>query len=155
MEYKTLGDTLSTAEFNGFVCLLRHNATLREEFTINNNIIHGLYGDYSFDLTDAIILDNGVFLSNETKANPYSITLSNPIFSNSNYILTLKLMSIEDYNICIEEATDFTRYETMEIPLSIGSNPLSFEDYDDGVIVLFDVILNINHNKSIITIIEE
>ena len=64
-EYYSIGDQLTTAEFNSIITLLRRNIKHQDTFTINNTIT-GKYGTYEFDLEDVTILETGIIITNQT-----------------------------------------------------------------------------------------
>ena len=63
--YFSVGDSLTTAEFNSIVSLLRHNVVNVDGIRINDSV-NGVYGVYEFDISDTTILDNGIVVSDET-----------------------------------------------------------------------------------------
>lgn len=147
MDYKRLGDTLTTADYNAYVSLLKYNTSLSENFTIDNPTIKGIYADYEFNFENATIVDNGLLVTNETKSATNSVKLKNPIFKNSNYNLKFKVMSITDYNM-LNEGTDNITYTDFEIILKNSNNTVNLDlsSYDNGLVILFDVEVNIKHN---------
>ena len=147
MEYKTLGSILTTEDYNAYVSLLKYNTTLSERFTISNSLVNGVYADYEFGFENATIIDNGLLITNESKSSVNTIGLVNPIFKNSDYILTFKIMSIDDYNV-FNETTYNIHYTNMELTLTNDDNivELDLTSYENNLVILFDVEVLIKHN---------
>ncbi|MBR0471075.1 MAG: hypothetical protein IJI98_00070, partial [Methanosphaera sp.] len=99
MDYKEIGDSLTTEEFNAIVSLLKHNKTLIDELEISNGAITGEYGTYTFDLESTTVVDNGILITDETLTSLETVTLSNPVFNNATYTLHLTVISMEEPNI--------------------------------------------------------
>ena len=61
----SLGDKLTTSDFNKIVHLLRHNHILADILHLDIGLVNGLYGDYRFISDDSIktITDNGILIT--------------------------------------------------------------------------------------------
>ena len=150
MEYKTLGSSLSLADYNAYVSLLKYNTSLAETFEINSSTVKGVYADYEFNFENATIVNDGLLVTDESKASTNTIELKNPIFKNSNYILSFKVMSIEDYNLC-NEGTDNISYTDFQVVLTNDEKvaALDLSGYENGLVILFNVEVLIKHNIEI------
>ena len=147
--YFDIGDTLTTAEFNSIVSLLRHFSSFNDSIVIGEEIT-GKYGTYEFGIDGCTILDTGIVITDETIAVAPKVKLTNPIFPNSTYTLQLKVLSYDGVNILDDDAgelviTDLnvklTTDEWVTIPLT---------DLSDGDIISLNTNLAITHDKTII-----
>ena len=77
INYKNIGDTLTDSELNAYASLIAHNKVLKDSFKLKNGVITGNYGKYTFDLTNASIVDNGILITDETLSNNITVKLSN------------------------------------------------------------------------------
>ena len=147
MNYKQLGDTISEVEFLDFVTLIRANTILSEDIVIKN-IIAGLYGDYKFqNINEFTILDYGILVTDNSQF--LNVQLDNPKILTT-YILELKIMSIEDYNLCLEEKKDFMNYSTLTIELDMdNATEIPLSSISDGGVILFNCKVYIRQDKYI------
>ena len=143
--YKGINDTLSDAEFNGYIQLLRIH-DISEEIEIDN--LNSKYGGYQFDI-EATVLDNGILVTEDTSVN---VTLTNPLFPNSTYTLKLKALNISDVNL-IDRGVSHLTYKNITVdliknePVTIPLTNLDIED-----VILFDAEIVVDHNKPVITL---
>ena len=141
--YKEINDTLSDAEFNGYIQLLR-SKNISEAIEIDN--LNSEYGDYLFDI-DATVLDNGILVTEDTSLN---VTLNNPLFPNSTYTLKLKALNISDVNL-IDRGISHLTYKNVSVdliknePVTIPLTNLDIED-----VILFDAEVVVDHNQPVL-----
>ena len=147
MDLKTIGSSMTVGEFNAYVSLLRGNIYFAEQISMNPSNVIGKYAVYGFNFNDATIVDKGILITDETKSAENSIEIF-PIFTHSSYHLTFTLMSIEDYNLFVEDSNDYIETETFEIVLSNDENSrvLDFSEYENNMVLLFDVGVKILHD---------
>jgi hypothetical protein len=147
--YFDVGDTLTTAQFNSIVSLLRHFSSFNDPITIAEEVT-GSYGKYEFDIAGCTILDTGIVITDETRAVAPKVKLSNPQFPNSTYTLQLKVLSYDGVNILDDDTGDLvttdlnvtlTEDEWVTIPLT---------DLNDGDIISLNTNAEITHDKTII-----
>lgn len=150
-DYYKIGDTLSTAQYNSIVQLLRNNHTLTDEITIKNGLVTGEYGDYTFNIESTTIVDNGILITNETLSNIGTVTLSNPAFNNATYKLYLTVYSTEDVNIMTDETTTDITTTTLELTLT-NAVPVNipFDTTDKYAVIGFDARITILQDKPVI-----
>ena len=146
MELKSIGDNLTSAEFNAYVCLLRNFVTLNETFRIQDTII-GEYGRYDFDFNDSTLTDKGVLITSETLSATNTISLSNPLFMSSNYHFVFNLINITDYNQ-LSEKEDYIETEQLEVILNSDEDSaiIDLSPYDEGMVLLLDCRLIVTHD---------
>ena len=146
--YKSIGDNLTTAEFNAIVQLLRNNHILTDPLHIKNGTLNGEYGEYTFDIDSTTIVDNGILITNETLTNLGTVTLTSPSFNNATYTLYLTVYSYDDVNIMADETTTDPTITTLEIEL-IKDTPVNipFNTLTSSCIVSFDAHINIKQDK--------
>ena len=155
MNYKTIGEEITEAEFNAYVCLLRQHGGINENLVIEAAVMENEYGTFNFNFDGATLVDNGILITEETKENPPNILLENALFENSSYTLMFKVMSIEDYNLYEDTRQNFISYETFSLELEEGAAiDLPVSELEEGKVILFDVLFSIKHDKPVIQIIE-
>lgn len=156
MDFKTIGESLTTEEFNAFVTLIRQNNTVIRRFGITENIINSEYFTLEFDFNNITILNNGILITDKTKANPPHVELTNNTFKHSTYTLNLKVLDRENYNIYTRDNGNAV-YETLSIILSENEETVfDLSSLENGLIILFDdANVTITHDKPTIKIIEE
>lgn len=146
INYKNIEDTLTTAELNAYASLLAHNKILIDIFRLKNGTIAGNYGEYTFDLSTASIVDNGILITDETLSNNITVKLSNPT-QYATYTLHFSVVRYGDASI-LDEPTD--NIETFDLSLDLVDGetvniPLTdLQEYD---IILFDTLLTVKHDK--------
>ena len=146
-----LGHELTLSEYNGFVQLLRACVPFEDNIKIKDNVTHGTYADYRFNLADVTIVDNGILITEETlTANP-TVRLLNPLFKNSSYTLKLDVFSISDVNVLSDNSRDNITHETLTVPLTLDTDvELDLGELDFNRIISFNASVEINHDKPII-----
>lgn len=148
-DFKSIGDQLTDEEFNSIVQLYR-SKSFTDNIQIINSLVNGAYADYLFNLESTTIVDNGVLITKETLGNIGTVRLLNPVFKNSEYILHLKVFTVEDFNIDMSD-TDNILVTDLTVPLSVNQDVnIPFEALDLNNIVGFDATVNIAHNQNII-----
>lgn len=147
MNYKGVGDTITEVEFLDFVTLLRANAILSEDISISN-AVNGTYGDYKFkNINDFTLLDYGALVTDNTAS--LIVKLENPKILTT-YILELRIMDIEDYNLCLEEKKDFTKFSSLTAELDMNNaTPISLSGISDGSVILFGCKVYVRQDKYI------
>ena len=145
-EYYSIGDKLNTDQFNGIVQLIRNHIKNNDHLTLKQGLNNGDYGDYEINIDDATIVDNGILITEETLQNTNTITLTNPSFYYSRYILTLTVLEYATPGI-----GDNTRPETITSTIEIELNKeeptiLPFDDLTVGSVVLFESQVQIDHS---------
>ena len=145
-EYHSIGDTLNVNEFNGIIQLIRNHIKNDETLTLKQGVINGKYGDYEINIDNATIIDKGILITEETLQNNNTITLHNPSFYYSRYLLTLTIIEYESPGI-----GDSTRPETVTTTLEIELNKeestiLPFDELTVGSVVLFESTIQIDHS---------
>ena len=148
--YKDIGDSLTTEEFNSLIQLLKYNVPFTEEIKINKSNIQGLYGEYIFNLNSSTLVDNGILITNETLESLGTVRLNNPVFKDSNYVLTLKVYHISDININNENSSNI-EVTTLEINLMKDIDiEIPFRTIEKDYIIGFDGTISISHNSPVI-----
>jgi len=145
-DYYSIGDKLNTDQFNGIVQLIRNHIKNNDHLTLKQGLNNGDYGDYEINIDDATIVDNGILITEETLQNTNTITLKNPSFYYSRYILTLTVLEYATPGI-----GDNTRPETITSTIEIELNKeeptiLPFDDLTVGSVVLFESQVQIDHS---------
>ena len=150
VNFKAIGDRITTGELNAYVSLLRHNKLLNDYIRIKNGEVNGTYSKYIFDINSSTIVDNGILITDETLQSLGTVKLSNPVFANATYTLTLTVLSMEEINILELDGND---PEEAKIQITLEENvevPIPFETLNKYCIILFDAELIIKHDKPII-----
>ena len=150
-DYFTIGDHLTTSEFNAFVQVLKSKLNITDNIRATDGTVKGNYGDYKFDLTDVTIVDNGILITEETlSANP-TVKLIHPIFRNSTYTLKLDVFSVSDVNVMDDYNTDNITHDTLEVVLEENTDvAISLGSLDFNKIVSFNAVIDIVHDQPVI-----
>ena len=147
MDYKEIGDSLTTEEFNAIVSLLKHNKTLIDELEISNGAITGEYGTYTFDLESTTVVDNGILITDETLTSLGTVTLSNPVFNNATYTLHLTVISMEEPNILDDNKSETT---TTDLTITLQKDTavqIPFETLTNYCIIIFNASIEIKQDQ--------
>ncbi|MBR1610731.1 MAG: hypothetical protein IJ672_04470, partial [Methanobrevibacter sp.] len=145
-----IGDTISTNDFNNYIQLLRDNIEFKDEISINDGLVHGVYADYNFNLDNVTVVDNGILITEETITSTVTVRLVDPIFRDDTYQLKVKVFSVQDINVMESDQSnivtdtfliDLEEFEDVLIPLN---------DLDFSMIVGFDVEVLIKQDTPII-----
>ena len=149
--YFDIGDSLTDAEYNSIVQLLRANHKAYDNLEIRQGTINGEYGDYTFKITGDTITDQGIIVTNETLTDIGSVKLTNPVFNSSTYTLHLRVFHIVDVNIdddnqgnVIVEDVTIELKKNKEIPILLEIS----EDYT--YIIGFGASVEVSHNQPVI-----
>lgn len=146
INYKKIGDTLTDSELNAYASLIAHNKVLKDSFKLKNGKIIGEYGEYTFDLTNASIVDNGILITDETLSNNITVKLSNAT-QYATYTLHFTVIRYGDVNILDEPTENIESFDlsvdlitdtTVNIPLD------TLQEYD---VILFNSNITIKHDK--------
>ena len=151
MDFKNIGDSLSTEDFNAIVSLYRHFIEHNESIRINDEIT-GQYGNYEFDIEDTTILDTGILVTEETITAEPKVRLSENLFKFATYTLQLQVLHYTGVNI-LDDITpsNFKVVDTLEVELETDewvNIPVS--TIEEGYIISFDAKVNIKHDKTIV-----
>lgn len=145
--YKKIGDTLTTAEYNSIVQLIRANGTIEEAIHIQSQPISTEYGDYQFTFT-GLIVDNGIKITSLTTL---KCKLTNQAFSRSTYTLKLKALRIANTNIESDDDTDNKTIIPVTVELVNGTDVnIPTSNLETGDIILFDGTVTITHDKPVL-----
>jgi len=143
--YFDIGDTMTTAEYNALVSLLKHNITHNEPVSIAETVT-GEYGVYEFDIDGTTILDNGIMISEETLFTQPKVRLTNPFFHWGRYTLKLSVLHYE--SVGVESAGNST-ITPVEIELEKDTwVDIPVTDMENGDIILFTSNVKITHDKA-------
>ena len=148
MNFKTIGDQLSTNEFNAIISLYRQFITHYDDLKIDADEVQGKYGTYLFDLDDCDLLDNGIAITEDTITAQPKIKLTNNVFNDSTYTLELTILDITGANILDDTIGDYTSREIVEVTLTPGSW-VSIPLTDLEGVILYDCKVRITHDKVI------
>lgn len=150
-DYFTIGDHLTTSEYNAFVQVLKSKLNITDKIRATDGTVKGDYGEYKFDLADVTIVDNGILITEETlSANP-TVKLIHPIFRNSTYTLKLDVFSVSDVNVMDDYNTDNITHDTLEIVLEENTDvAISLGSLDFNRIVSFNAVIDIIHDQPVI-----
>ena len=147
-DFKSIGDQLTTNEFNGLISMYRNFVTHKDEFDIQDTVI-GDYGKYCFDIQDTTVLDSGLLVTSETISAEPKVKLMDNVFKNSTYTLILEVIHYTGASILDDDPTDFKVTETLEIELVPNEwVPIPVTDIEAGYIISFDAKVNIKHDQT-------
>ena len=155
MPYLNVGDTLTTANYNNLVQVIRDNITLNNPIKIRNGLIHGLYGDYQFNMTDVSLTDKGILITDETLSNEVTVTLLNPVYQHSTYTLILTVATISDVHL--DNSSTDNYYDTTPLEVTLNPNTtvtIPIENLEENRVILYDAIVQVKHDKSYMQQIE-
>ena len=146
INYKNIGDEMSDSDLNAYACFLANNKVLTDSFEIKDGKVTGVYGEYTFDLSNASIVDNGILITDETLSNNITVKLSNAT-QYATYTLHFTVVRYGDVNI-LDETTDNIETFDLSVNLIDGETvniPLdSLQEYD---VIQFQSNITITHNK--------
>lgn len=149
--FKSIGDSLSTNEFNGLISLYRHFKVHQDSIRINDEV-NTDFGKYEFDIEDTTILDTGILITDETISAEPKVKLSNALFSNSTYTLVLEVLHYIGVNI-LDDVTpsNFKVVDTLEVELLPNEwVDIPVTDLEEDYIISFDATVKITHDKTVI-----
>ena len=151
--YFEIGDSLTLAEYNSIVSLLRANTVNNDTIKIADTV-NGVYGDYLFDIDGCTILDSGILITDETTTAQPKVKLVNPKFRYATYTLQLTVIHYTDVNILDDTTDDFKVIETLEIEL-VKNNwvTIPLTDMENGYIIRINANVQITFDKTEIHLI--
>ena len=144
--YYSIGDSLTDAQFNSIVDLIRTNTVNTDAFRLKQGLVNGNWADYTFDIDGTTVTDQGILITDETLTSLGRVMLTNRKLHYTTYTLKLKVYHITDINICDEESA--IEVDTLDIELVEDewvTIPFTLLDYnyivsfDATVEILFDV----------------
>lgn len=148
--YYNIGDSLTMAQFNAYISLLRQNVKHNEEISIKDTV-NGAYGTYLFDIEDTTLIDSGMIVSDETIQAEPKIKLSDWSFTASKYLLKLQILHYTGANILDDNTTDFKVVDTLEIELQRGKwVNIPVESIEKDYIISLNAEIIIDHSTPII-----
>jgi hypothetical protein len=149
--YYGIGDSLTDAQFNSIVDLLRTNTVHNDSFRLKQGLVTGDWGDYTFDIDGTTIVDNGILITDETLTSLGTVMLTNPKFHYTTYTLKLDVYHMTDINVCDDVSDDNIVKDTLSIVLvedELVTIPFNTLDY--SYIVGFDAKVEITHDVPVI-----
>ena len=148
-DYYTIGDQLTTSQFNSYISLLRHNTVHTDTIKIGE-LVTGEYGNYHFDIEGSTILDNGIVVTDETITAQPKVKLTDNVFHYSTYTLKLSILHYTGVNILDDiTPTNNIVVDTLEIELTPNTwIDIPLDDIEQGYIIDFDSTIEIKHNKT-------
>lgn len=145
VNYKNIGDTLSDSELNAYAFLLANKKILTENFKLKNGTIIGDYGEYTFDISTASIVDNGILITEETLSSNITVELSNPT-QYATYTLHFTVIRYNDTHLMDE--TD-ENIETFDLSVDLVKDTaivIPMTDLQEYDIILFDSSITVKHD---------
>ena len=149
----SVGNSLTTAQFNSIVQLLRNNHGISKPISFSQSTIQGDYGEYDFSIKTGFI-DIGILINSShlSTATDFHVKLSNAVFKSSSYTLNMRAMRISNVNITGEDSTDNITYIDVDVPLTNGEFvQIPTTDLAVGDILLYDCNVTITHDQPVIT----
>ena len=148
--YYNIGDSLTMAQFNAYVSLLRQNVKHNDEIHIKDTV-NGEYGTYLFDIDNTTLIDSGMIVSDETISAEPKVKLSDWVFTASKYLLKLQILHYTGANILDDNTTDFKVVDTLEIELQRGKwVNIPVESIEKDWIISLNAEIIIDHSTPII-----
>ena len=148
--YYNIGDSLTMAQFNAYISLLRQNITHSDEIHIKDNVT-GEYGTYLFDIDNTTLIDSGMIVSDETISAEPKVKLSDWVFTASKYLLKLQILHYTGANILDDNTTNFKVVDTLEIELQRGKwVNIPVESIEKDYIISLNAEIIIDHSAPII-----
>lgn len=149
--YYGLDDSLTTAQFNGIVSLLRSSTIHNDTFDILEDVT-GNYGKYLFNIDGCTVLDTGIVVDSDTILAEPKVKLTNNVFHYSTYTLKLPVIHFTGVNIFDGDDDEYIVVDTLEIELvpdTWVNIPLT--TFETGYIISKNAIVEIKHDKPVIT----
>lgn len=147
--YYSIGDSLTDAQFNSIVDLIRTNTVNTDAFRLKQGLVNGNWADYTFDIDGTTVTDQGILITDETLTSLGRVMLTNRKLHYTTYTLKLKVYHITDINICDEESA--IEVDTLDITLVEDewvTIPFTLLDYN--YVVSFDATVEIRHDVPVI-----
>ena len=149
-EYFDITDSLSTAQFNMIVSLLRQNTIHNDTFNMLEEV-KGNYAKYTFDIDGCTITDAGIVIDDDTRQVDPKIKLSDNVFHYSTYVLQLSILHYTGVNILEDSTEDYIVVDTMELELPPNEwVTIPLDDLEDGYIISLHTNVKIKHDKPVI-----
>lgn len=143
--FKSIGNQLSTNEFNGIISLYRQFIKHYDDLKISDEV-QGLYGEYLFDVDGCDIVDNGIAITNNTITAQPKVKLTGNVFTDSTYLLELTILDISGANILDDVTGDYTSRTIIEVEL-VPDTWTNIPLTDLEGVILFDCRVIISHDK--------
>lgn len=149
-EYFDIADSLSTAQFNMIVSLLRQNTIHNDTFNMLEEVT-GNYGKYTFNIDNCTITDAGIVIDDDTRTAEPKVKLESNVFHYSTYTLQLSILHYTGVNILDDSREDYIVKETMELELTPNEwVTIPLTDLEDGYLISLDVNVKITHDHPVI-----
>ena len=147
--YYSIGDSLTTNQFNQIVSLLRNSIIHNDAIRINETV-DGIYGKYEFDIDDCTFLDTGMLITDETISAEPKVKLTDNVFRWSTYTLQLKVFHYTGVNILDDiDPSDLKVVDTVEVELTPNTwVDIPVDDLEENYIISFDTNVAITHDKT-------
>lgn len=144
--FKSIGDQLTTNEFNAIISLYRQFIKHYDDLKIDADEVQGKYGTYLFDFDDCDLLDNGIAITEDTITAQPKVKLTSNVFNDSTYTLELTVLDITGANILDDTIGDYTSRETLEVTLT-PDTWINIPLTDLEGVILYDCRVRITHDK--------
>ena len=149
-EYFDITDSLSTAQFNMIVSLLRQNTIHNDAFNMLEEVA-GQYGKYTFQIDNCTITDAGIVIDDDTRQADPKIMLSDNVFHYSTYTLQLSILHYTGVNVLDDSTDNYIVVDTMELELPPKEwVTIPLDDLEDGYIISLHTNVEIKHDKPVI-----
>ena len=147
--YYGLDDSLTTAQFNGIVSLLRSSTIHNDSFNILEDIT-GNYGKYLFSVDGCTIVDTGIVVDDDTRLVEPSVMLTGNVFHYSTYTLKLDVIHYTGVNIFDGDDDEYIVVDTLEIELIPDEwVTIPLTGLSDGYVIGLDAVVEIRHDKPV------
>ena len=149
--YYNIADSLSDAQFNSIVDLLRNNTVHSDSFRLKQGLVTGEWANYTFDIDGTTIVDNGILITDETLTSLGTVMMTNPKFHYTTYTLKLNVYHMTDINVCDDVSDNNIVVDTLSIVLvEDEAVTIPFNTLDYSYIVGFDATVEIKHDVPVI-----
>ena len=149
--YFSIGDNLTTAQFNSIVGLLLTNTSHKDSFRIKQGLVTGEWADYTFDIDSTTIVDNGILITDETLSSLGTVMMTDPKFHYTTYTLKLKVYHMTDINVCEDASDNNVVVDTLSIVLVENEAvTIPFNTLDYSYIVGLDATVELVHDIPVI-----
>lgn len=148
--YFSIEDSLTDAQFNSIVDLLRTNTVHKDSFKIKQGLVTGEWANYTFDIDGTTIVDNGILVTDETLTSLGTVLMTNPKFHYATYTLKLKVYHMTDINV-MDTSEDNIVVDTLSIVLKEDELiTIPFNTLDYSYVVGFDATVEIKYDIPVI-----
>ena len=149
--YYNIADSLSDAQFNSIVDLLRNNTVHSDSFRLKQGLVTGEWANYTFDIDGTTIVDNGILITDETLTSLGTVMMTNPKFHYTTYTLKLNVYHMTDINVCDDVSDNNIVVDTLSIVLvEDEAVTIPFNTLDYSYVVGFDATVEIRHDVPVI-----